>query len=396
MIRRRAFLLKRKLEKTENLLCRLDVEEKGNVNYFYIPANTSGYYILWDLSAKQNITSKDVILEELKVFDSFIFWLKSFFIFSKYSRLSFPHFRIFFYGSKKDTKAFLRLNRFMAKRGMPFDGHKFLYVKELFEGWNHLPSLPDKHKVKIKSKIAIVVHCYYQDTWTEIASILLKINFDFTLFITVVKNNKDFERDVLKYFPLAKIYVMENKGRDVLPFLHLLEKGVLDGYDYICKIHGKKSARDGYHPIEGIIWRRWLFFDLLGFSDIAMRIINKFEQNPSIGMIGSGRYRRYKKYSILTKRSMVYQRVINLVRRAGFFTENMDLDFFNGTMFWVRPECLEPFKNLRLTGEFEEECNLKDGALEHAVERFFPFSVRSTGFSVESVDSILEYEKLLS
>ncbi|KAE9515910.1 hypothetical protein FXW26_00390 [Candidatus Liberibacter asiaticus] len=64
-------------------------------------------------------------------------------------------------------------------------------------------------------------------------------------------------------------------------------------------------------------------------------------------------------------------------------------------MFWVKPKCLEPLRNLHLIGEFEEERNLKDGALEHAVERFFACSVRYTEFSIESVDCVAEYERLL-
>ncbi|MEG8099165.1 hypothetical protein GY664_02815 [Candidatus Liberibacter brunswickensis] len=377
----------------EKMLFRLEIKEQGNIHFHYIPSNNSGYYVLWSLSKKQEITSNDVILEELKGFDSLILWLRSFFVFSKYSQLSFPSCRIFFYGSKKDSKAFLRLNRFMNNRRMPFDSKEFLYEKKLFEGWEDCSFVLKKTKVKINSKIAIVVHCYYQDTWSEISSILLRLNFDFDLFVTFVKTNNNFEEEVLKYFPLAKLYVMENKGRDVRPFLYLLELGVFDGYDYICKIHGKKSLREGYNPIEGTIWRRWLFLDLLE-PDISMRIINKFKNNPNIGMIGSGRYRRYRKMSIFTKNSKVYQRFMNLVKRVGYSTtKQLDLDFFNGTMFWVRPECLDPIRYLHLTGEFEKDCNLKDGALEHAVERFFAFSVIYKGFSLESVDFIMEYKK---
>ncbi|CAL9917915.1 rhamnosyltransferase [Candidatus Liberibacter solanacearum] len=394
LTRQKIFRLKIKSETLEKLIFRLDVENKGRVNTLYIPANISGYYMLCSLSKEQKITSEDVFVEEVTTFKACLFWLRSFLTFSKYSQLSFPSCRIFFYGSRKDKKAFFRLNRFMSNSRMPFDGKKFLYIKELFEGWKNLSSLENKGKITINSKIAIVVHCYYQDTWDEISHLLLRLNFDFDLFITTVKKNKDFEQDVLKNFPSARLYVMENKGRDVLPFLCLLKLGVFDDYDYLCKIHGKKSARRNYHPFEGILWRRWIFFDLLGFSDIATRIINKFEQNPSIGMIGSGRFRRYKKYSFFKKRSKVYKRVVDLARRIDFPVEELDLDFFNGTMFWVRPKCLEPLRNIHLTGEFEEECNLEDGALEHAVERFFPLSVQRAGFSLESVDCVAEYDQL--
>ena len=46
---------------------------------------------------------------------------------------------------------------------------------------------------------------------------------------------------------------MENGGRDIRPFLALLERGRLDGYRYICKVHGKKSI-DGSG--RTFIWAR--------------------------------------------------------------------------------------------------------------------------------------------
>ena len=53
------------------------------------------------------------------------------------------------------------------------------------------------------------------------------------------------DRDVRRDFPEADIEVMENRGRDVRPFLVLLERGRLDRYRFVCKVHGKKSSDGG-------------------------------------------------------------------------------------------------------------------------------------------------------
>ena len=79
---------------------------------------------------------------------------------------------------------------------------------------------------------------------------------------------------------------MENRGRDIGPFLALLERGRLDGYRYICKVHGKKSIDGGRKTYMGEMWRRRLLFDLIGAPGAANAAIDMFERDPSIGMIG--------------------------------------------------------------------------------------------------------------
>ena len=61
-----------------------------------------------------------------------------------------------------------------------------------------------------------------------------------------------------------------------------------------------------------------------------------------------------------------------------------DFDFFEGTMFWTRPQALAPMRRLGLAADaFAPEAGQVDGALEHAVERLFNHSVRVAGFRVE-------------
>ena len=79
---------------------------------------------------------------------------------------------------------------------------------------------------------------------------------------------------------------MENRGRDIGPFLTLLERGRLDRYRYICKIHGKKSIDGGRKMYTGEMWRRRLLFDLIGAPGAANAAIDMFERDPSVGMIG--------------------------------------------------------------------------------------------------------------
>ena len=61
-----------------------------------------------------------------------------------------------------------------------------------------------------------------------------------------------------------------------------------------------------------------------------------------------------------------------LARRLGIEAAAYKLDFYAGTMFWVRRAALEPLRALGLTSaDFPEEERQRDGTLQHACERLF-------------------------
>ena len=70
----------------------------------------------------------------------------------------------------------------------------------------------------------------------------------------------------------------------------------------------------------------------------------------------------------------------------GVPAERFRLDFFGGTMFWVRPEALRPLRELGLADTFLEEKGLLDGGLEHATERLFATSVVAAGYKLVNSD----------
>ena len=50
----------------------------------------------------------------------------------------------------------------------------------------------------------------------------------------------------------------------------------------------------------------------------------------------------------------------------GVPADKFQLDFFGGTMFWVRPEALKPLRDLRLAADMPYENGLIDRDLPHA------------------------------
>ena len=90
-----------------------------------------------------------------------------------------------------------------------------------------------------------VVHVSPEDTWLDIAGVMSRLAIPFDLIVTTVPGRERFVEPVKRDFPDADVIVSENRGRDVRPFLELLETGRLDRYRYVCKIHGKKSNDGG-------------------------------------------------------------------------------------------------------------------------------------------------------
>ena len=71
---------------------------------------------------------------------------------------------------------------------------------------------------------------------------------------------------------------------------------------------------------------------------------------------------------------------LNIAERMGVPADKFQLDFFGGTMFWVRPEALKPLRDLHLAADMPPESGLIDGDLPHALERVLSTSVLAAGY----------------
>lgn len=232
------------------------------------------------------------------------------------------------------------------------------------------PAEAPKRRPTVEPKIAVALHLHYPDLWPEFEALLEATDRQFQLFLTLTRPDAALTQRVLARFPGAEIAVYENRGRDVGPFIQLLREGKFDPFDLICKLHGKKSGSSGPRMVLGEIWRQASAFDLIGSRDVVDRIIANFERSPGTQMIGSRRFRlpnewKGEKAAWGENRPMV----LNLLETMGMSSSSR-LDFFAGTMFWVRRGALEPLRRLDLPlAVFPEETSQQDGTLQHALER---------------------------
>lgn len=234
------------------------------------------------------------------------------------------------------------------------------------------------HKRPIKNnEFAMVVHIHYTDLWEDILvyledNELLPIDYYFT--ITNVEN--DIITKILDKFPKANIQLVENRGRDILPFINTYRLIKSLNYSAICKIHSKKSV----YRTDGEVIRN-KFYEVLLRNKTVLAYVSKnlASSNNKIGLIAPKDY--FIKHS---PKNMYYCKtlVLNVCDYLGFKFRSGH--FPAGSMYWFKPEALASIE--KLTPElFSPEEGLTDGTLPHAIERIVSNLVEHNGFECRLV-----------
>jgi len=334
------------------------------------------------------IESGDFRVETLSLLPSLWARLRLAFLFKKRKYLHFDEFSLFSVGPRAERRRFTRYNRDTMNMGVVADTDLIAKYPELLHGWPaEVSPAPQTTAGSTGAGVAIVAHIYYEDTWPDIAGALRGLTVPFDLIVTTVAGREGLIESIRRSYPRAEIEIVENRGRDIGPFLVLLERGRLDGYRYICKIHGKKSIDGGRKTYMGEMWRRRLLFDLVGAPGAASAAVDMFERDPSIGMIGPSSFRLPNaSYPEDLSWSANRPMTLKIAERMGVPAAKFQLDFFGGTMFWVRPEALKPLRDLRLAADMPDERGLVDGDLPHALERVLPTSVLVAGYKLADCD----------
>ena len=224
-----------------------------------------------------------------------------------------------------------------------------------------------KEKNNTPPNLAIVLHVYYNDVFAGILKqIPVDENLSIKLFITCPGEVKpDIEKTLLPYTFNHEIMVVENRGRDILPFLKVLPVAFNQGFNLILKLHTKRSN----HLNKKEPWSSDLFNKLLGTNNVR-NILNLFSVYPQIGMIGPA--------GNILPMALYYGGNALKVKELCFqmgLSENQlkNLNFVAGSMFYARKEVLKPVLKLGLSEkDFEPENKQLDNTMAHAVERIFP------------------------
>lgn len=248
----------------------------------------------------------------------------------------------------------------------------FVFLSSLYQKlrawrWRRL-SAPDGVRA------AVVAHIYYPEFLAEALAAQATLPPGSPLLITAPSVQAELLRELTRGLPDVEINEVENRGRDIAPFLKLLAEGRLDRFDAVLKVHSKKSP----HLWYGDLRRRVFLVGLAGSHGNVARILQHF-RDPTVGFVGLAAYFRTHPLYWTTNKAYVEAlcRLIGTVPRMGFF---------EGSMFWVRPIALEPLRHLGLRPQdFDAEGGQLDGTLHHAIERCFVISGIAAGYEARSV-----------
>ena len=228
-----------------------------------------------------------------------------------------------------------------------------------------------------------VIHLWYPDLLDEFAAALRSSGVAWRLVITTADERQVLVRERVAQLGLdAEIAVFENRGRDILPFLHVVNRLLDEGVTTVLKLHGKRSS----HRQDGEIWRRDLLDKLLA-PERAQRIVAAFRDDAMLGLVhAEGHLQPLDYYWGANQANVDY-----LTRRIGIPAPQVEHDsFVAGSMFWLRPAALRQLLDAHLeVADFDTEAGQLDGTLAHAVERVFSLAVAAGGFTTASAAAVL-------
>lgn len=276
----------------------------------------------------------------------------------------------------------------LRKFGFPVSSDNFQRKPLLFECDMALDEASSLKFVQGKKPVfAVALHLHYLELWDEVEFFLARISVPFHLIITTSKVAPDFDRMVRRTFPEAEIVVVENRGRDIGAFIEALNQGRFDGFDYICKIHGKMSGRSGPRALLGHVWRRANFVDLIGSDEQVQHILGILGSAQQIGMVGSEIFHfpteHFHGDGLWGENR---SQILKLAEKLGIAGSGIELEYFAGSMFWVSRPVVDQIRKLDVRMEdFPEERGSVDGELSHALERVFGLCVSSAGMRLVDV-----------
>lgn len=289
--------------------------------------------------------------------------------------------------------AYLRYNPDVAQHGVrPFlhyirSGHKDERITKELPDVVSLPDIdipvlrfdPDRPK----KPQAIVAHIYYPDLWEEFRETLRKVDIPYDLYVTITWRGEDtlaLRDQIQSDFPSAWVGAVPNKGRDILPFLTLVNAGAFTGYRAVAKIHTKKSP----HRVDGDIWRRHLIGGILDCGGLAKKLDAFVDDPDGAFWVADGQHYTGEEWwgtNLETTRKLLSRLEIQMPEDV--------LSFPAGSIYWIKPLMISMLRGLSLQADdFEAETAQVDGTIAHAIERVLGFLALAAGQNVVQTSQV--------
>ena len=295
-------------------------------------------------------------------------------------------------------RAYLHYNPDIAELGMPPFYHYVLAGHKEERVTKELPKVEELPQVERKvlrfdpdrktARFAVVAHIYYPDVWPEFAETLSQLELEFDLYVTMTYRGEESDElagEIQEQFPEAVILPVPNRGRDILPFMTLVNAGALDGYEAVAKIHTKKSP----HREDGDHWRRHLIGGILPTEGLPALLDTFLADDQTAFWVADGQH-----FTGTEWWGSNFEVTRHLLRRLEIEIGPDILTFPAGSIYWMKPLMVGLLKSLRLTEDnFELETAQVDGTLAHALERVMGFLAMAAGQGVAQTTQLEEKSK---
>jgi lipopolysaccharide biosynthesis protein len=228
----------------------------------------------------------------------------------------------------------------------------------------------------------VVIHAWYLDVLDEMLQLVAANGIEVRLLITTTPDRVAAVHEVIARSALsAEVTAFENRGRDILPFLHIADRLLNEHEDVVLKLHTKRST----HRDNGDQWRQDMLAALMG-AGRASAVMAAFQAQPDLGLVApSGHLLKAADYVGGNAEALAC-----LHARLGLRTLNEAATFAAGSMYWVRLAALRPLLDAHLVpGEFDAEQGQIDGTLAHALERLTGAIVNAAGYRICDTASLL-------
>ncbi|WP_185984145.1 rhamnan synthesis F family protein [Aureimonas mangrovi] len=228
----------------------------------------------------------------------------------------------------------------------------------------------------------VFVHIHYEDVWPSLRARIEKtLDIPFRLLVTASRPDVSIKRPETPYLNGFTLLTVENRGRDVRPFLKALEAA--GEFDLGLKLHGKRSV----HRPDGDAWRDWLVGELLPETG-ARPIVERMAADPRLALLApSGSLHATAR--LLGPNAAVTQAVAARLEDGGAALPKTTPFFAAGTMFWFRRDAFDGLRSAAFDDLFAEEAGQIDGTAAHAFERLFAAIAEGAGSLAVPVDVAL-------
>lgn len=226
-----------------------------------------------------------------------------------------------------------------------------------------------------KNNILVILHLYYPELFDELYSQLEHIK-EFDLMVSIGPNvTMDDLTKIIDKKKNVAFFRFDNIGRDIAPFFKIVNFARSFTYDYILKIHTKKSP----HRIDGNFWRSSILYSLIGSENIVKDNLSLLEKSfylvaPHNHLLSVDRCWGNNK--------QLFDNLIGSKEYKNFL-------FPAGSMYFASfPAICRLFDELESKNlVFEAECGQIDGTLAHVLERYIGYFFENNNLKMTESNS---------